>query len=188
MSVGWLRASHRELDKQRSFEWRPWHTHVNDRALVVDEPTLVEIEIWPTCLVLAPGHYLRLEIRGNDEHMNPLSHNHRGTTPSGVVTILTGPTYDSYLLLPVIPLDHDRPGDGVRWPSVPERVATAVGQRGRVHTVLSGGHWTVELEGYGEISRHPSLDEAIAAGRERARRSHTDHVIHDENGDVTEVG
>jgi hypothetical protein len=186
MSVGWLRASHRELDERRSLEWRPWHTHTNDQPLVVGEPTLVDIEIWPTCVVLAPGHQLRLEIRGNDEHMNPLSHNYPGATPAGEVMILTGPGHDSYLLLPVIPHHGDRPGDGVRLASVPERVGTADDQRGRVHTILSDGHWTVELEGYGEISRHPSLEEAIVAGRERARRSHTNHVIHDENGDVAE--
>jgi predicted acyl esterase len=187
MSVGWLRASHRELDERRSLEWRPWHTHTNEQPLVAGEPTLVDIEIWPTCMVLAPGHQLRLEIRGNDEHMNPLSHNYPGATPSGEVTILTGPGHDSYLLLPVIPHDGDRPGDGLRLASVPERVGTVDDQRGRVHTILSDGHWTVELEGYGEISRYPSLEEAIAAGRERARRSHTDHVIHDESGDIAEV-
>jgi hypothetical protein len=119
--------------------------------------------------------------------MNPLSHNYPGATPSGEVTILTGPGHDSYLLLPVIPHDGDRPGDGLRLASVPERVGTVDDQRGRVHTILSDGHWTVELEGYGEISRYPSLEEAIAAGRERARRSHTDHVIHDESGDIAEV-
>jgi hypothetical protein len=187
MSVGWLRASHRELDERRSLAWRPWHTHTNARPLVSGEPTLVDIEIWPTCMVLAPGHQLRLEIRGNDEHMNPLSHNYPNGFASGVVTILTGPDHDSYLLLPVIPRDDDRPGDGPRIASVPERSATADDQRGRVHTILADGHWTVELEGYGEISRHPSLEEAIIAGRERARRSHTDHVIHEENGDVAEV-
>lgn len=187
MAVGWLRASHRELDERISLEWRPWHTHTNAQPLVADQPTLVDIEIWPTCIVLAPGHQLRLEIRGNDEHMNPLSHNYPGAVPSGEVTILSGPGYDSYLLLPTIPHDDDRPGDGVRFASAPERIGTADDQRGRVHTILSDGHWTVELEGYGEISRHPSREEAIVAGHERARRSRTDHVIHDENGGVDEV-
>jgi hypothetical protein len=187
MAVGWLRASHRELDERISLEWRPWHTHTNAQPLVADQPTLVDIEIWPTCMVLAPGHQLRLEIRGNDEHMNPLSHNYPGAVPSGEVTILSGPGYDSYLLLPTIPHDDDRPGDGVRFASAPERIGTADDQRGRVHTILSDGHWTVELEGYGEISRHPSREEAIVAGHERARRSRTDHVIHDENGGVDEV-
>jgi hypothetical protein len=186
MAVGWLRASHRELDEHCSLEWRPWHTHTNAQPLVPGEPTPVDVEIWPTSVVLAPQHQLNLEIRGNDDHMSPLSHNYPHGFTSGEITILTGPDFDSYLLLPVIPQDDQRPGDGLRIASSPKRSDITDDQRGRVHTILVNGHWTVELQGYGEITRHPSFEEAVVAGRERAQRSKTDHVIHNENGDVVE--
>ena len=56
-----------------------------------------------------------------------------------------------------------------------------------MHTVLSGGVWTVELEGYGEISRHPTREQAIAAGRERAGRSGKAHVLHAADGAVESI-
>jgi len=89
--------------------------------------------------------------------------------------------------LPLIPADPARPGSGKRMASVPTRQEAEAGQGGRVHSILAGGVWTVELEGYGEISRHPSRDEAIVAGRERARRSRTDHVIHAEDGSIEQT-
>jgi hypothetical protein len=187
MAVGWLKASHRELDEKRSFESRPWHTHVDPSPLEHGQPTLVSIEIWPTSMVLAPGHRLVLEIRGNDEHMNPLSHNFPGSCPEGTITILTGPDHESYLVVPVIPVDDERSGDENPTLSAPHRSDTADDDRGRVHTILVNGHWTVELEGYGEIIRLSSFDEAVIAGRERAMRSRTDHVVHDETGEIVET-
>ena len=32
MAIGWLRASHRELDPARSEPYRPWHTHLKSAA------------------------------------------------------------------------------------------------------------------------------------------------------------
>ena len=191
MAVGWLRASHRELDVERSLPHRPFHRH--ERALPLPaEPVALDIEVWPTCFVLEPGHQLRLELRSNDEHMIALRHHHPHDRArerfAGENRIHTGPGQESYLQLPVIPRDlARRPGSGERIPSVPTRREAEAGQGGRVHTVLSGGVWAVELEGYGEISRHPTREEAIVAGRERARRSRTDHVIHALDGSVEEI-
>ena len=128
---------------------------------------MLDIEICPTSLVLSLGHQFRLKIRANDEHMNPLVHNHPVNCPpdqfTGEITILAGQTYDSYLRLPTIPREDRRPGVGVRIPSWPQHSSTAAHERGRVHTIFADGLWTVGLEGYGQISRHPSLEEAIIA-------------------------
>jgi uncharacterized protein len=109
MSMGWLRASHRELDPERSLPHRPYHTHKRRLPLVAGEPTAVDVEIWPTCVVLAPGHRLRLEISGNDDHMKAdhYQHDDADDRPAklfdGEKTIHTGGAHESYLLLPVIP-------------------------------------------------------------------------------------
>ena len=38
VAQGWLRASHRKLDPERSEEYRPWHTHDEKQALQPGEP------------------------------------------------------------------------------------------------------------------------------------------------------
>lgn len=104
-AMGWLRASHRKLDPERSLPYRPYHTHDEVQPLAPGEPTLLEVEIWPTSITLAPGDRLRLELRVDDSDLYwPAWHNdpddHR---PAREVSILQGGSYPSHLLLPVIP-------------------------------------------------------------------------------------
>ena len=63
---GWLRASHRKLDKRLSTPWRPYHTHDRRQPLKPGEVVELDIEIWPTCVVLPAGYRLGLTIRGKD--------------------------------------------------------------------------------------------------------------------------
>ncbi|MGK5640543.1 CocE/NonD family hydrolase [Streptomyces sp. URMC 126] len=109
MAQGWLRASHRHTDPTRSLPYRPWHTH--DRELLLDPDDIVplDIEIWPTSLVLEPGDRLLLDISSSD---NERAHFRADTDPDdrpahrfdGTYTLHTGgPHHASYLRLPVIP-------------------------------------------------------------------------------------
>lgn len=63
---GWLRASRRHLDEARSLLYRPFHSHDRIEPLVPDQPTELQIEIWPTSVVLLAGWRIGLSIRGND--------------------------------------------------------------------------------------------------------------------------
>ena len=63
---GWLRASHRGLDRERSRPYRPWHRHDEKQPLQPGEVVELDIEIWPTCIVVPPGYRLALTIRGKD--------------------------------------------------------------------------------------------------------------------------
>jgi predicted acyl esterase len=63
---GWLRASHRKLDRRLSTPWRPYHTHDKHQPLKPGEVVELDIEIWPTCVVLPAGYRLGLTIRGKD--------------------------------------------------------------------------------------------------------------------------
>src|SRR3954468_18240271 len=66
---GWLRASHRKLDPKKSLPYRPWHTHDEKQPLKPGEPVELDIEIWPTCIVVPRGYRIALSIRGRDyEH------------------------------------------------------------------------------------------------------------------------
>ncbi|MGC1539436.1 MAG: CocE/NonD family hydrolase [Xanthobacteraceae bacterium] len=66
VGLGWLRASHRKLDPAKSLPCRPWHTHDEEWPLRPGEPVELDIEIWPTSIVVPPGYRLALNIRGRD--------------------------------------------------------------------------------------------------------------------------
>ena len=124
---GWLRASHRKLDLERSEPWRPWHTHDEVQPLVAGEPVEVDVEIWPTSIVVPAGYRVGLSVRGTDyefegtEEAAELSHfkgskmrgvgiythadpDHRpADVYGGITTVHAGPAHPSTVLLPVIP-------------------------------------------------------------------------------------
>jgi predicted acyl esterase len=66
LAQGWLRASHRALDPALSTEYRPYHTHAAREPLVSGEPVQLDIELWPTSIVLPAGYRLALTVRGTD--------------------------------------------------------------------------------------------------------------------------
>ena len=66
---GWLRASHRKTDAKKSLQYRPWHTHDEKQPLRPGEVYELDVEIWPTCIVVPAGYRIALSIRGRDyEH------------------------------------------------------------------------------------------------------------------------
>ncbi len=66
VALGWLRASHRKLDARRSQPYRPWHSHDEEQPLAPGVPVELDVELWPTCIVVPPGHRLALTVRGKD--------------------------------------------------------------------------------------------------------------------------
>ena len=63
---GWLRASHRKLDAELSRAYRPWHTHDEKQPLTPGAAVELDIEIWPTCIVVPAGYRVALTLRGKD--------------------------------------------------------------------------------------------------------------------------
>jgi hypothetical protein len=58
---------------------------------------------------------------------------------------------------------------------------------GFVHTVFKRGEWMNEIEGGAEFGGPNSTKEdAVSAGRERAMKDKTEHVIHNEDGTISE--
>jgi predicted acyl esterase len=119
---GWLRASHRKLDPKKSLPYRPWHTHDQLQKLKPNEVVGLDIEIWPTCIVVPAGWTIALTIRGRDyEHddaaatLSNMKHPMKGCGPfthddpadrppavfGGKVTLHL--ENKPYLLLPIIP-------------------------------------------------------------------------------------
>jgi uncharacterized protein len=119
---GWLRASHRKTDAKKSLPYRPWHTHDEKQPLRPGEVYELDVEIWPTCIVVPAGYRIALSIRGRDyEHddaaatlsnmknpmkgCGPFTHDDETDRPphifGGKVTLHF--EKQPYVLLPIIP-------------------------------------------------------------------------------------
>jgi len=66
LAQGWLRVSHRALDAALSTPERPYHSHVAPQPLLPSEIVEVQVELWPTSIVLPAGYRLALTVRGKD--------------------------------------------------------------------------------------------------------------------------
>ncbi|MEE8394420.1 MAG: CocE/NonD family hydrolase [bacterium] len=122
---GWLRASHRRLDPALSTPYRPYHTHDQPQPLTPGEVVQLDLEIWPTSIVVPAGHRIALTLRGKDyeypgpsggrlsnfknelKGCGPFLHDDPRDRPpeifGGTTTLHIGPAQPAYLLLPVIP-------------------------------------------------------------------------------------
>ncbi len=106
VALGWLRVSHRELDRKRSTPQQPWLLHQRELKLKPGIPVPVEIEIWPSGTLFAKGEKLRVVVQGSDiyKYGNWIRlAGHPETRNAGRHVIHTGGKYDSHLLVPVIP-------------------------------------------------------------------------------------
>jgi uncharacterized protein len=125
VAQGWLRASHRKLERKISTPWRPYHTHDQRQPLKKNEVAELDVEIWPTSIVVPAGHRVALSIRGKDyvypgpsggklsnfknelTGCGPFLHDDARDRPpgifGGVTTLHFGGGRKPYLLLPIVP-------------------------------------------------------------------------------------
>jgi uncharacterized protein len=104
VTKGWLRASHRKLDKEKSVPYRPYHTHDERWWLEPGEPVECQIEVWPTSMVFRKGHKLRIDIQPRDgQGSAPYTHYHADYNAGAENTIYSGGDKQSWLLVPMIP-------------------------------------------------------------------------------------
>ena len=107
VALGWLRASHRGTDPKRSTPEQPFHPHERELLLRPGVPVALDIEIWASSTLFRKGERLRVVVKGGDIYdqappMAPYAL-HEDTRNKGRHIIHTGRTYDSHLLVPVIP-------------------------------------------------------------------------------------
>jgi uncharacterized protein len=122
---GWLRASHRQLDKKLSTPYRPYHSHARRAPLKPGEVVTLDIEIWPTSIVVPAGHRIGLTVRGKDyvypgpsggrlsnfknelTGCGPFLHDDPRDRPPAIFGGVTGLHFGGasrpYLLLPIVP-------------------------------------------------------------------------------------
>ena len=129
VAQGWLRASHRKLDSELSLPYRPYHTHDEAQPLAPGEVYELDVEIWPTCIVVPRGHRIALTVRGRDYEypggpvaglgtlgasfsgVGPFQHNDPRDRPPAIfgkdVTLHCGPRHPAHVLLPTIPAPYE---------------------------------------------------------------------------------
>jgi len=66
LGQGWLRASHRKIDDNLSKHYRPFHTHEKVESLTPYKVYEVDVEIWPTSIVVPKKYKIGLTIKGED--------------------------------------------------------------------------------------------------------------------------
>ena len=125
VAQGWLRASHRKLDRKLSLPHRPYHSHDQMQPLKRNEVVELDIELWPTSIVVPAGHRIALTVRGRDyvypggsggklsnfknelTGCGPFLHDDARDRPPAIfhnrVKLHCGPQHAAYVLLPVIP-------------------------------------------------------------------------------------
>jgi len=125
IAQGWLRASHRKLDKTLSTPYRPYHTHDERQPLSPGKPVELDVEIWPTSIAVPAGYRIGVTIRGKDYEYGgasggmlsnfkneltgcgPFLHNDPRDRPPAIFNGTTALHFASgkapYLMLPIIP-------------------------------------------------------------------------------------
>jgi uncharacterized protein len=103
VSKGWLKASHREKDLDRSTPLRPFFTHTNPQPLTPGEIYQFDIEVLPCAYVFKKGHRIRLEIANGDSTLTDAVFTHPyHPTLIGTDTIYHDTAHASCIMLPVV--------------------------------------------------------------------------------------
>jgi predicted acyl esterase len=104
VTKGWLRASHRKLDPEKSFPYRPYHAHDERWWLEPDEIVECQVEIWPTSMVFKKGHKLRLDVTPRDGAASGhFTHYNADYNAGAKNSLYSGGDKLSWLMLPIIP-------------------------------------------------------------------------------------
>lgn len=102
ITKGWLRASHRTLDKARSLPYAPWYTHTDPKPIRPGQIYKFEIAVMPTAHRFAAGSRIRLELANGDSAVTEYVFAHEyAPYKIGVDTIHHDAEHPSRLWLPV---------------------------------------------------------------------------------------
>lgn len=102
VTQGWLRASHRALDQERSTEVEPYHTHTKPEPLTPNEIYRFDISLEPQAYRFKKGNRIRLEIVNGDSTVTDvLWYHYYAPNKIGRDTIYHSTKYPSALILPV---------------------------------------------------------------------------------------
>ena len=104
VSKGWLRASHRAVDPERSAEYALTYTHTDPAPLEPGVVTKIEVAVMPTAYRFKKGNRLRIDLANGDSALTEYGWFHHEYTPDklGTDTIFHDAKYPSQISLPVL--------------------------------------------------------------------------------------
>ena len=108
VSIGWLRASHREIDAEQSKPWQPVHPHTRSDPVEPGKVIRYSIEIREISHVFRAGNRMQLVVKAQDAPWEGTSYIYKISYHVPPIrdtrhTIYHTPEHPSHLLLPVIP-------------------------------------------------------------------------------------
>ena len=124
IAMGWLRASHRKLVPEKTLPYRPFHAHDEKWPLIPGEKVDLDVEIWPTSVIIPKGYRVGINLTGTDYELTDESqwttatpwgtvwkgsadYTHKGDSwmkeLHGNTTLHAEGAEKPYILLPIIP-------------------------------------------------------------------------------------
>jgi hypothetical protein len=112
LSKGFLKASHRRLDEEKSKPWQPYHPHTNPEPVTPGRIYEYAISLAPTAYVFKARHRIRLEITSMDHPRSSVAPitvgqyhlpYHLCSSKTTLHRIHFDREHSSHLLLPIIP-------------------------------------------------------------------------------------
>ena len=114
---GWMKASHRAVDEERSQPWEPWHPYTREaeEEIIPGEIYEYNAEILATANCFKKGHRICIEIASLDlptgtgglTNAEYIPY-HLCSSQTTVHKIYHNAKYPSHLLLPIIPTDENK--------------------------------------------------------------------------------
>jgi putative CocE/NonD family hydrolase len=104
LTHGFLKASHRELDMQKSKPWVAFYTHTNPQPLVPGQIYQFAINLNPIANLFKADHRIVLKISSVDdvpEDLSQVKTNHLWSQTPNTITVYHNAQYPSHLLLPI---------------------------------------------------------------------------------------
>lgn len=105
LTRGWLRASHRAIDPERSRPWEPFHPHTRSEPLTPNQVYDFKIGLVPTANLFRAGSRIKIKISGADDPpshpLEMIASGHLTRVSPSRITIYHNDDFASALLLPI---------------------------------------------------------------------------------------
>lgn len=103
VTKGWLRASHRAIDQDRSLPCAPWYSHLKPETIEPQKVYCYNIALMPTAYRFKKDSRIRIEIANGDSQLTEFVFQHEYTPDKvGRDTIHHNAQHPSHVLLPIV--------------------------------------------------------------------------------------
>jgi hypothetical protein len=106
LAKGYLKASHRALDPDKSKPYAPYHKHLKSEPIIPGDINEYNVDLGKIANVFRAGHRIRLEIQSLESSRDPeMQIHYHPRLPSSRTTlhkIYRNAQYPSHLMLPIV--------------------------------------------------------------------------------------